>query len=94
MRERELRLLRLENTPDGRDVREFEKRIKTVRIRMYPKNNEMRWEIKRVWREVRLVKTSGEREERWLELRPEGGRKWNEETREWIKGIIQDLSRK
>ena len=29
-------------------------------------------------REVRLVKTSGEREERWLELRPEGGRKWNE----------------
>ena len=33
-------------------------------------------------RDVRLVKTSGEREERWLELRSEGGRKWNEETRE------------
>ena len=45
-------------------------------------------------REVRLVKTSGEREERWLEERLEGGRKWNEETREWTEEIIQDLSRK
>ena len=45
-------------------------------------------------REVRLVKTSGEREERLLELRLEGGRKWNKETREWIEKIIQDLSRK
>ena len=45
-------------------------------------------------REVRLVKTSGEREERWLELRSEGGRKWNEETREWTEEIIQDMSRK
>ena len=41
-------------------------------------------------REVRLVKTSGEREERWLERRFEGGRKWNEETREWIEEIIQE----
>lgn len=40
------------------------------------------------------MKTSGEREERWLEWRLEGGRKWNEETREWIEEIIQDLSRK
>ena len=45
-------------------------------------------------REVRLVKTSGEREEILLELRFEGGRKWNEETREWIEEIIQGLSRK
>ena len=45
-------------------------------------------------REVRLVKTSEEREERWLEERPEGGRKWNEETREWTEEIIQDLPRK
>ena len=45
-------------------------------------------------REVRLVKTSGERKERRLELRPEGGRKWNEETREWTEEIIQDMSRK
>ena len=45
-------------------------------------------------REVRLVKTSGEREEKWLELRLEGGRKWDEETREWIEEIIQDLSKK
>ena len=45
-------------------------------------------------REVRLVKTSGEREERRLELRSEGERKWNEETREWIEEIIQNLSRK
>ena len=40
------------------------------------------------------MKTSEEREERWLELRLEGGRKWNEETREWIEEIIQDISRK
>ena len=45
-------------------------------------------------REVRLVKTSGEREERWLELRSEEGRKWKEETREWTEEIIQDLPRK
>ena len=45
-------------------------------------------------REVRLVKTSGEREERWLELRLERGRKWNEETREWKEEIIQDMPRK
>ena len=45
-------------------------------------------------REVRLVKTSEEREERWLEPRLERERKWNEETREWIEEIIQDLSRK
>ena len=56
------------------------------------KNNEMKW--KRALREVRLVKTSGEREERWLEERLEGGRKWNEETREWTEEIIQDMSRK
>ena len=45
-------------------------------------------------REERLVKTSGEREERWLELRVGGGRKWNEEIREWTEEIIQDMSRK
>ena len=45
-------------------------------------------------REVRLVKTSGEREERWLKERPEGGKKWKEETKEWIEKIIQDMSRK
>ena len=45
-------------------------------------------------RELRLVKTSGEREERWLELRSVGGRKWNEETREWTEEIIQDMTRK
>ena len=45
-------------------------------------------------REVRLVKTSGEREERRLMPRSEGGRKWNEETREWTEEIIQDLPRK
>ena len=45
-------------------------------------------------REVRLVKTSGEREKRLLEPRLEGGRKWNEETREWTEEIIQDMSRK
>ena len=43
---------------------------------------------------MRLVKISGEREERWLELRSEGERKWNEETREWTEEIIQDMSRK
>ena len=45
-------------------------------------------------RDVRLVKTLGEREERWLELRAKGGRKWNEETREWIEEIIKDMPRK
>ena len=40
------------------------------------------------------MKTSGEREERWLSSRPEGERKWNEEIREWIEEIIQDMSRK
>ena len=40
------------------------------------------------------MKTSGEREERWLELRLEGRRKWNEEIREWTEEIIQDLTRK
>ena len=40
------------------------------------------------------MKTSGEREERWFSERPEGGRKWNEEAREWIEEIIQDMSRK
>ena len=40
------------------------------------------------------MKTSGEREERWLESRLERGRKWNEETREWTGEIIQDYSRK
>ena len=40
------------------------------------------------------MKTSGEREERWLEPRPEGGRKWNEETRKWTEEIIQELSKK
>ena len=45
-------------------------------------------------REVRLVKTSGESEERWLELRLKGGRKWNEETRERIEEIIQEITRK
>ena len=45
-------------------------------------------------REVRLVKTSGEREERWLESSLEEGRKWNEETREWTEEIIQEMPRK
>ena len=55
----------------------------------------MKWDGKpRYLREVRLVKTSGEWEERWLEPRPEGGRKWNEETREWTEEIIQDMPRK
>ena len=55
----------------------------------------MKWDEKsRHLREVRLVKTSGEREERWLESRTEGGKKWNEETREWTQEIIQDFSRK
>ena len=55
----------------------------------------MKWDGKsRDLREVRLVKTSGEREERWLEWRSEGGRKWNEETREWTEEIIQDTLRK
>ena len=40
------------------------------------------------------MKTSRERDERWLELRVEGGRKWNEETREWTEEIIQNMSRK
>ena len=40
------------------------------------------------------MKTSGKMEEKWLEARSEGGRKWNEETREWIEEIIQDMSRK
>ena len=40
------------------------------------------------------MKISGENEERWLELRLERGRKWNEETREWTEEIIQDISRK
>ena len=40
------------------------------------------------------MKTTEEREKRWLELRPEGGRKWNEEMREWIGKMIQDLTRK
>ena len=41
-----------------------------------------------------MVKTSGEREERRLKLKLEGGRKWNEETREWTEEIIQDMSKK
>ena len=45
-------------------------------------------------REVRLVKTSEEREERWLEWRSEEGRKWNEEMKEWIGKMIQDMTRK
>ena len=40
------------------------------------------------------MKTSGERDERRLEERLGGGRKLNEETREWIEEIIQDISRK
>ena len=43
-------------------------------------------------REVRLMKTSGEREEKWLEAKSEEG--GNEETREWIEEIIQELLRK
>ncbi len=43
---------------------------------------------------MRLVKTTEEMEERWLEQRSEGGRKWNEEMREWIGKMIQDLLRK
>ena len=55
----------------------------------------MKWDRKsRDLREVRLMKTSEEREERWLELRLQGKRKWNEETREWMEEIIQELSRK
>ena len=53
----------------------------------------MKWDEKTL-RKVRLVKTSGEREEIWLEKRLEGGRKWNEETMEWTEEIIQDFSRK
>jgi len=45
-------------------------------------------------RDVRLVKTSGEREERRLKLRFDEGRKCNEETREWIEENIQELPRK
>ena len=45
-------------------------------------------------REVRLMKTSGEREERWLDSSLEEGRKRDEETREWIEEVIQILSRK
>ena len=41
----------------------------------YHKNKEMRWKNKRSEREVRLVKTSGEREERRLEPRYEEGKK-------------------
>ena len=40
------------------------------------------------------MKASREREEMWLESRLEGVRKWNEETREWMEEIIQDMSRK
>ena len=55
----------------------------------------MKWNGKsRDLREVRLVKTSGEREERWFESNPVGDMKRNEETRKWIEGIIQDKSRK
>ena len=43
---------------------------------------------------MRLVKTSGEREERWLDSRTEGGRKRSEETREWKEEIIQEMPRK
>ena len=43
---------------------------------------------------MRLVKTTEEREERWLEERTEEGRKWNEEMREWIGKMIQGMSRK
>ena len=39
------------------------------------------------------MKTSGEREERWLERISKGGKKWNEETREWMEEIMQDMSR-
>ena len=40
------------------------------------------------------MKTTEEREERWLEERPEGGRKWNEEMKEWIGEMIQEFSGK
>ena len=40
------------------------------------------------------MKTTEEREERWLEERLEEEMKWNEEMKEWIGKMIQDLSRK
>ena len=40
------------------------------------------------------MKTTEEREERWLEEISEEGRKWNEEMRKCIGEMIQDLSRK
>ena len=74
-------------------VRELEEREKQKDDEIVLKT--MKWNGKsRDLREVRLVKTSGEREERWLEQRSKGGKKWNEETREWIEEIIQDLLRK
>ena len=42
------------------------RKIKNRKMMELSQNNEMRWKS-RDWREVRLVKTSGEREERWLE---------------------------
>ena len=50
-------------------------KIKNRKMMELCENNEMRWEMKRLKRKVRLVKTSGEREERWLEEKLEGGRK-------------------
>ena len=49
--------------------------------------NEMRWEIKRSSREVRLVKTSEEREERLLEERPEreGERGMKKQGSGWMR---------
>ena len=40
---------------------------KNRKMMEWSQNNEIRWEIKRFLREARLVKTSGEREKRWLE---------------------------
>ena len=40
------------------------------------------------------MKTTEERDERLLESRYEGRRKWNEEMRECIGKMIQDMTRK
>ena len=40
-----------------------------------------------------MEKTTEEREERWLELRPEEGRNWNEETKKWTEEVFQDMSK-
>ena len=53
----------------------------------------MRWEMKRFERGKtgeNIRREGGE----MVVIKLEGGRKWNEEIREWIEEIIQDMSRK